>query len=182
MPTIRSKPGLRNYYFSLSKEVKAYFHHLPKLSKDFPLDVCLSYAFSQVESAHNMALYCGAVKIHKVDKGLARIAVDTFRMERRPFREKFRAIYGGDLPNQLVVVLQAAESVRDDVMHGKSPSADAKRQAIGDVLEYAEGLNTFAYEQAGIRPFSDLRGFKGAGKSLDGSTSRWVLKGMGFAF
>ena len=85
------------------------------------------------------------------------------------------------IPKKLVSSIEEAESVRDDVMHGSSKSAPKKRKAIGIVLRYAEEMNEFVDDEAGIRPFSDdLRGFKGRASSLDKKTTRWILKGMDF--
>ena len=54
------------------------------------------------------------------------------------------------------------------------------REALVDVIEYAETLNAELKASAGFEPFGDLRGFKGRAKSLDDATSRLVLKGLGF--
>jgi hypothetical protein len=54
------------------------------------------------------------------------------------------------------------------------------REAHIDVIEYAEALNEDIEEIAGFSPFGDLRGFKGRAEPLDNSTSRWLLKGLGF--
>lgn len=49
-----------------------------------------------------------------------------------------------------------------------------------DILDYATGFNDFVYGIAGLRPFGQLKGFKGRAASLEKSTSRWVLRGVGF--
>jgi hypothetical protein len=56
-----------------------------------------------------------------------------------------------------------------------------KRKAALDLIHYAEMFNNKMQEIAGFRPFGSLQGFKGRGQSLDKSTSRWVLKGIGFS-
>jgi len=68
-------------------------------------------------------------------------------------------------------------------MHGKSVSDPDKRKAISLALHYAEGMNRLiaVTKNLGFRPFTgDLRGFIGALGFLDKSTTRWILKGMGF--
>jgi hypothetical protein len=180
MSAIKSKPGLLNRFNSAPKEVRDYFTHLPKLVEGFPLDVVLSYVFAQVELAQNMALYCGIVKLHKADGQLARSAIDAHHMTRKEFRERFAVVFGSPIPDAVANSLGKAESVRDRVMHGKYTIDLDKRNAVAHVIEYAEQLNAHVHGIAGFRPFGDLRGFKGAAKSLDKSTTRWVLKGMGF--
>jgi hypothetical protein len=65
-------------------------------------------------------------------------------------------------------------------MHGKAATDDDKRNAIAHVLQYAQEVNTLLCPAWRPKPFGNLRGFKGRGKSLDVATSRWILKGMGF--
>ncbi len=180
MAIVKSKPGLISRFNKASPEVRSYFKYIPKLVRDFPLDVCLSYVFSRVELAQNMTLYCGMVKLHRAEATLARKAVDVHHMTRTEFRSKFHTVFGRGIPDLVSKALSRAEGVRDRVMHGKATPDDAKRNAIADVIGYAEKLNAHVSGLAGFEPFGDLRGFKGAGKSLDKSTTRWILKGMGF--
>lgn len=60
---IKTKKSLLKVYNSCSSGVQRYFEHLPKLLDEFPLNVALAYAFSRLELAQNMALYCGVVKV-----------------------------------------------------------------------------------------------------------------------
>jgi hypothetical protein len=177
---IKARAGLLKRFNSAPKEVRDYFTHLPKLVAGFPLDVVLSYVFSQVELAQNMTLYCGIVKIRKAESTLARSAIDAHHMTRADFREKFSVVFGKTIPSSIVDVLTKAEKIRDRVMHGKNTSDSDKRNAVANVLEYAEKLNKHVQGVASFRPFGDLRGFKGAARSLDKSTTRWMLKGMDF--
>lgn len=169
-----------NRYKSAPAPVQKYFIHLPMLLADFPLDVSLSYLFSQVELAQNMTLYCGIVKRHRAERSLVRTAIDTHRMTRSDFTEKFAIVFGKQIPAPISDVLHEAEAIRDRVMHGKSTEEKDKRKALVNVIEYAQGLNDFIATLVAFRPFGELRGFKGRAKSLDKSTTRWVLKGMGF--
>ena len=150
------------------------------LVADFPLEVALSYIFSRVEFAHNMTLYCGIVKLHRAEPSMARAAVDTQHMTRQQFRDKFQAIYGAPISEPTTRLIKSAEAVRDKVMHGKTTTEKVRRGAIDHVLEYANRLNAEVLKLGGPMPFGDLRGFKGRGEALDSSTTRWVLKGMGF--
>jgi len=180
MSTVKSKPGLLNRFHNAPKPVRDYFTHLPGLVESFPLDVALSYVFGQVELAQNMTLYCGIVKLHKADGPLTRSAIDAHHMTRKEFREKFAVVFGSPIPDLVSSTLGKAEGVRDRVMHGKGASNADKRNAVANVIDYAEKLNDHVNGIARFRPFGDLRGFKGAAKALDKSTTRWVLKGMGF--
>ena len=101
-------------------------------------------------------------------------------MTRKEFRDKFTVVFGSSIPDAISNTLGKAETVRDRVMHGKKATDSDKRNAVANVIDYADKLNGHVHGIAGFRPFGDLRGFKGAGKSLDKSTTRWVLKGMGF--
>jgi len=179
---IKSKPGVKNFYFDRYEEVKAYFKHLPQLiNGDFPLNICLAYCFYRIEVGHNMAIYCGTVKIHKAHSGVTKSVVDDWDMYRDGFEEKFELVYDCQRPSWLREGIQRAQSVRDDVMHGSSKKPSEKREAIGITLRYAEEFNDFVEDEAGLRPFTDdLRGFKGRAKSVDKQTTRWILKGMGF--
>lgn len=54
------------------------------------------------------------------------------------------------------------------------------RKTVLDVLLYAKKFNEFIYGIGSFKPFGSLIGFKGGTKTLDDSTSRWILKGIGF--
>ena len=127
-----------------------------------------------------MGLYCGLVKIHKADAGLARRAVQLQHITRPFFKEKFSLVYGQQIPHNVLLSLTHAEAVRDLVLHGMPASDDQKRNAIAHSLVYATDLNSFIVSLNGPRPFGDLRGYNGAGKTHDRNTTRWMLKGMGF--
>jgi len=163
------------------QEIQEYFEHFPKLAEDFPWEVALSYMFGRVELAHNMAIYCGAVKLHRTERTVTRIAVQGRHMTRDGFKKLFHTIHGEDVPAEIAKKLEDAEAVRDKVMHGKAATQEEQRRAITDVLQDAKELNDFIDEQSGFRPFNNLRGFKGRAKALDKETTRWVLKGMGFS-
>lgn len=182
MQAIKSKPGLLKFYSQKSGEIRDYFQELnPLLQGGFSLDVILAYVFARVERAHVNSLYCGMVKLHRVDSGLARRAVRQFHMTRDGFREKYAAVYGQSIPESTIKILIVAEGVRDSVLHGKGGTSDQKRNAIAHVLEYAVLLNEHCTSRQGPAPFGALSGFKGAAQALEKETSRWVLKGMGFA-
>lgn len=181
MEKIKSKPGLLNFYWGSPAEIKDYFSELEGLLEGgFSLDVVLAYVFARVERAHVNSLYCGIVKFHQVDSGLARRAVRQFHLTRDGFREKFSTIYGRPIPDETVKLLVVAEGVRDSVLHGKGGTPEQKRNAVAHVIKYACLLNEYCASLNGPRPFGKLKGFKGAAQCLSKGTSRWVLLGMGF--
>ena len=171
---------VEQHFNNAPAEVREYFSDLPGLLEHFPLDVALAYVFSRVELAHNMALYCGVVKIHKANKDVAEAAIDATHITREDFVEMIRTVFNRDLPTATRSLLKEAEEVRDRVMHGKRTLDREKRKAIAKVIDYAAKFNETVYAGAGFRPFGNLRGFHGRGESLSKATSRWVLKGMGF--
>ncbi len=177
---IKSKKGLLKAYATCSEEVQDYFEHLPSLVEDYPLHVCLAYAFSRLELGQNMALYCGVVKLHRVHTDIAGRAVNSHHMTRQGYVDLYRRVFGFDLPKQAREDLKTAEDTRDDVMHGKATSPERIRNAIARVVEYADAANDQLHSKHGLKPFGPLRGFKGRATSLEKSTSRWVVKGMGF--
>lgn len=164
---------------SAPEEVQDYFSHASNLIRSYPWEVSLAWMFSRVELAQNNCLYCAAVKLHRTDSMLTRDAIDAHYMSRRDFRDFYRTIVGKKITDAVMEPLAKAEATRDRVMHGKSVKQPEFREAIASVVDFAEAFNALVMTHARFKPFSDLRGFKGAGKSLDRSTTRWVLKGMG---
>lgn len=161
--------------------VKWHFGQLPKLiHHDFPYDVCLAYLFLRLENAHNKALYCGVVKLHQANGEMASNIINSHHLTREGFLGLYEAVFGAQLPNTTQQLIRKAEEVRDAVIHGKNVSDPKIREALVDVIAYAEKLNEELKSKAGFEPFGDVRGFKGARKPLEKSTSRWLLKGLGF--
>ena len=182
MPSqVKSKLSLKRAYNERSQDVQNYFKHIPKLLDEFPMDVCLAYVFSRLELGQNMALYCGAVKIHRVNSELARNAVEKQHMDRDIFVKLYKTIFSLDLPKAAREDLKEAAKIRNMIMHGKMATDDQIRNAIARVFKYAEDVNKQLHEKHQLKPFvDDLRGFAGRLKKLDRSTSRFVLMGMGF--
>ena len=181
MPTqVKSKRGLKQAYSECSKEVRNYFEHIPKLLDEFPMEVCLAYVFSRLELGQNMALYCGVVKIHRVDSELARDAVEKQHMTRDKFIKLYNTVFNLDLPNAALEDLKHMGKTRDSIMHGKTATDDQIRNAIACVLKYVEEVNKQLHEKYQLKPFGYLRGFAGRAAKLNKPTSRFVLMGMGF--
>ncbi len=172
--------GLVNNYNSCPEEIRYYFEHFPKLAKEFPLDVSISYMFGLVELAQNMTLYCGVTKLHRVDSTLTWTAITNQHITRQTFQGFYETIFTKKIKASTYSKIQEAKEIRDKTLHGKPASEAEKRKAIIDILEYAKGFNTDVNSIAGFKPFGSLRGFKGRAIALDKSASRWMLRGMGF--
>lgn len=163
-----------------NQTIQGYYEHLDRLLRDFPVDISLSYCFSQLELAQNMAIYTGIVKIYNTDAELTSNLVNKWHITRDDFKKKIEIIYKKSLPRDIANKIEIAERVRDNVMHGKEEKDAEKRRAIMALLDYSEDFSKFILNNGGADVFGDLRGFKGAKEPLDKETTRWVLKGMGF--
>jgi hypothetical protein len=161
-----------------AEDVQKYFMHLPALVKDYPWEASIAYAFILVERAQNRTLYGAAVKLHRAHTDVARPMFDSLHETRASFLKLYERMLSQALPDPTVAKLKFAEKVRDRTVHGKNPSDPDFRQALVDVLDYAEGLNSHVEQHAGFRPFGDMRGFKGAAQPLEKETSRWLLRGL----
>jgi len=179
--TPKSYKGILKRFDKAPKGVRDSLKHLPKLIKEFPLEVSLGYLFSRVERSQYMTLYCGVVKLHQCDKDVTYSVLQNQHITRGMFVESFKTVIGVKLDSKIVSGLRAAEKVRDKIIHGREAKPEEMRMAVIRVIEYAESYNDFVNNHAGFRPFDSLTGFKGAGKSLSKKSTRWILKGMGFS-
>lgn len=179
MADAKSYKGVIKHINQAPQEVQDYFWLACELIEKYPWEVSLAWMFSRLELAQNMCLYCAAVKLHKTDATLTRDAIDAHYMSRKDFKELYKTIVGKTLTESILDPLKKAEGVRDRVMHGKIVPAGDFRKAIVAVIDFATGFNSLVQKHAGFKPFSDLRGFKGAGKPLDRATTNWILRGMG---
>lgn len=161
------------------KEIQEYFPSFVDLVEGYSWDVSVSYVFSRTEAVKHAAIYCGIVKIHWTDSSLTRELVDRDHMSRGRFRDLFKTVYGKPIEPELLKKLAEAEGIRDKIAHGKQWTDGQARTALIDIFDFAEGFNEFTQNQAGFKPFGNLRGFKGRKESLSKETTRWVLKGMG---
>lgn len=178
MATLRTA-GIIRLFESFPDSFRGYFNHFPRLAKEFPWDVSIGYLFSQTELAQNMTIYGAVVRTHRVDATIARSVIDSHHMTRDRFRELYEIILDKQIDGDTVAKAKVAEAVRDRILHGKSVPESDKRKAVVSILEYANLLNEQVNSDAGFRPFGSMQGFKGRAASLDKSTSRWVLTGMG---
>jgi len=166
---------------SCPEEIRAYLSDLPRLLDGFPLEVSISYLFTCIQRAHNATLCSGAVKVHKANRNVARAAVGAQQITREGFQQQFETVFGLPMPEEVKQELEAAQMVHDKILNGQRTSEKDKREAIGHVLDYAQALNRFVNRRAKFKPFGDQEGSDGCAESLNKSTTRWMLKGMGFS-
>ena len=114
-----SRPGVRNRLSRSPEEIQWYFDPAAKLIHDYPWEVSLAYLFARLERAHIMTLYCGVVKLHKVDSELAGMATDRFENRPADFRTLYENVLGSKFPQALTNKLEHAQAVRNRVLHGK---------------------------------------------------------------
>lgn len=171
--------GVSNHLKGAPEEVQMYFQPVAELIEHYPWEVSLSFLFSKVERAHIMSLYCGVVKLHRVNSKIALTAVDLFENRREEYRLLFNNVFGRKIPSSISNKIEEAQKIRNRILHGKTVADRDFRKAIVAIIDYATEFNELCFESASFRPFGSLQGFKGAGSSLDDSTSRWIVKGIG---
>lgn len=185
LPTNRTNPAnwkqVRDRFLSLPQEIRDHFVHYPRLLNEFPWKVSMAYLFAELEAAHRMTIYCGIVKLHRVDAAMTWAAIDSWRMRREEFAKTLETVFDKKVPSSTAAALTDAERVRDKIVHGATVSDAQHRTGQVRAFDYIEGLDAFLPSVGGSSPFRDLRGFKGATQPLTKQTSRWVLKGLGFA-
>ncbi len=164
-------PEIIQNYFNLSVSIIV-------LDNKTSLDILIAYVFMKVEQAQRMILYAAIVKKYKVDKDLARKALDDFRMTRPEFLEFYKTLAGKPVNKETIELGKEAEGVRDNILHGRKVKDVDKGNAILDIFEYSRLLNEQANKDFGFQPFGDMRGFKGKIQSHDKETSKWILMGM----
>lgn len=176
-----NRKSLLCYFEKLPTEIQPHFEHFSALiQSEFPLEVWLAYLFFRVELAHRGTFYCGVVKLHHADASMARRIIQHQHLTRNSFKTLFESLFGQSVKSSAAVKIKDAESIRDKMMHGSEPTEAKMRKAIIDVLDYAKEYNDFVKSLAGFPPFGDLRGFHGRGNRLSPTTTRLVLKGLGF--
>jgi len=160
--------------------IQEYFKYLPDLVANFPWDVSIGYLFTRIEYAKHMTIYCGILKLHSADSTLTWKAIENLQMTREQFINLFKIVFRQPIESSILKKLRDSENVRDMVVHGKNPHDSKIRKAMVDAIDFCIQFNDYVYKRAGFRPMAKLVGFKGRKKSLDKSTTRWLLKGMGF--
>ncbi len=180
MPSIPTYKALLKCYEARSEPVRSHFAHLPKLIKDLPYEIAIAYSFLKIEQAQNRALYGGVVKVHRCNAEFAGRIMNLQHLTRPGFKDLFKNVFGKPLQAATAEKIADAEAIRDKVIHGKQVSDGELREAVADVLMYAEDFNAEVQALAAFNPLGDMRGFIGRAETLDKRTSKWLMRGLGF--
>ncbi len=181
MARIPNYKALVRFYNGRPSDVKVFFEHLPKLVSDgLPYEIAIAYSFLKIEQAQNRALYGGVVKVHRGNAEFVGRLMNHQHLTRDGFKTIYKNVFGQPLKDATATKLKEAEKARDKVIHGKNVSEDELREAIADILEYAEAFNSEVSAVAGFKPLGDMRGFKGRADSLDNRTTKWLMRGLDF--
>ncbi len=171
---------LNEKYRELPDTVKDYFVKTQPLINDESWDILIAYLFMQVEKAQYSIVYCAMVKKHKVDKIIARNILSNFHMKREIFPRLYKILGGNEINAETLQFSKDAERVRDKILHGNDKGVvdNHKKKAILSILEYSKLLNDLANTDFGFKPFGDLTGFNGRGRTYKSETSRWIIMGI----
>jgi len=166
----------------LPEKTRDYYEHFPSLLNDSLLDVSIAYLFMGIERAHFRALHCGLTVKHKADAAVTDAVLTRQRISRRDFEKFFKAVFGEKVEAGTLRKLREAEKIRDKVIHGREPTDAENKRAIIGALEYIKGfVKQIEKNHKLLNPFGPLKGVGGLKKTrLPKTTTRWVLKGMGF--
>ena len=167
------------HYEAAPEQVRNYFPEFVKLVESYDWEIPITYAFSRLERAKRMTIYCGIVKLHWCESTLTRDRINEDHLSRGRFKRLFKVVFGKRVPQPLIEKLESAESVRDKIAHGMTWTPAEARGCLVHLIDFAVEFNDHMANLADFRPFGDLRGFKGRRESLTKATTRWVLLGMG---
>lgn len=164
-------------YDSLSPTLQKYLKHFPKLinNNDLPLEITIAYLFQKLESAHRRALYGIIVKKYFADAKSTHEKISKSKLRRKELDKLFERITLS-IPHNTKKLLQDAESIRDDSMHGRKVKVQQLREAISNVLNYLETFNSHVCSAFNIKPCGGMRGFTGKAKKLDEKTTHLIFE------
>ena len=177
---VKSYIGFKRQIANLPTEHKAYLSKMEALLEGAgQYDIALAYIFMKLEEGHHRALKCGLIRLLKCNSQRVDDALQRQHFTRKSYQVVFKNIIGEALPRQTIRLLESAESIRDQQIHGKQVSQDNLRKGISDALSYIKEMGEFVESRTDKNPIGDLRGLAGRTHLLDGPTSFWVLKGVG---
>jgi hypothetical protein len=175
----KSYKSVIKHFEDAPAKVQGYFPDFIPLVEKYNWEVSVSYVFSRIEQAKRMTIYCGITKLHWCESSLTWKLVSEDHLSRPRFHELFKVVFGKKIPEDIRSRLEDSENVRDKIAHGMHWTAADARNALTDIVDFAEQLNQFVQHTAGFQPFGDLRGYKGRKEALSKATTRWILRGMG---
>jgi len=163
------------------QSIKRFFPSFVDLVQDYEYQIVVAYCFFRLEQAYNRILYGGARKKHKANSTVLSNVLDKQHLTREGFLSLFVNVFGVPVTDATKAKIKFSEKIRDRIIHGKHvPDSDA-RKCLSNLLDFMTSLETEVRAAAPFSPFGDLRGLTGQSASLDASTTKWLLKGMGFA-
>jgi len=99
MASAASYRGILKVYESSPPEVRQYFSELPHLLRDdYPYEIAIAYLFMRTELAHNRALYCGVVKLYKINAEIATRVIARQHLSRDGFLALYAACFESPCP------------------------------------------------------------------------------------
>lgn len=176
-----SYKGVIKHYEGCPDTISAYFNNFRRLVEEFQYEVAVAYCFLKLEQGYNRTLYGGSRKMRQVHTDIATSILDKQHLTREGFLDLYKNVYGKALPDQVVQKIKFSEKIRDRIIHGKKVEDKDAKKCLVDILDFSKELEAEVRSIASFSPFGDMRGLTGQSKSLDKSTSRWVMKGLGFA-
>ena len=181
MTTPATYKGLTRKRGGCSASVGDYYRNFDSLVTDYPYEIAIAYCFLKLEQAYNRTLYGGVRKVRKVHTDIARSILDRQHLTREGFLILYKATFDKPISESVQRKIKYSEKIRDRITHGKTVQDKESRECLSDLLDFSEGLEKEVQACAGFSPFGDMRGVTGRAESLDRSTSRLVMKGLGFA-
>ena len=169
-------------YCGLPPNVKNHLAIFPKIvatdDKD-TLTVLAAYLFMKIEAGQRRIIYVGVIKKRNTNRAVARTILTHFWMDRSQFKEKYLALSGRNIDDEIIELGDAITPIRNGLIHGKIVDDSKKVKAIKDALDYIKLLNAQTFIDFEFQPFSDLTGFNGRRITNDDATSRQTLVNLG---
>ncbi|NNE36590.1 MAG: hypothetical protein HKN13_15255 [Rhodothermales bacterium] len=175
-----AKQAVVDAYNEATARTKEHFRHVPSLIEQYKPEVAVGYVFDCASAAHNATIVAGLVTKHKAHRAVAREVAVFQECAWDEFHYEYQTVFGSVIPEAVSILFGEANELRRALLSGKRVSSKDQCGLIIQMLQYADALDEFVYADARIHPFADLSSAKPRGSSLDKSSTRWVLKGMGF--
>ena len=140
------------HYEAAPEQVRNYFPEFVKLVESYDWEIPITYAFSRLERAKRMTIYCGIVKLHWCESTLTRDRINEDHLSRGRFKRLFKVVFGKRVPQPLIEKLESAESVRDKIAHGMTWTPAEARGCLVHLIDFAVGVQRTYGESGGFSP------------------------------
>lgn len=181
MAKVSERKKIDDCFAGLDEGMRKYFTLLPELLDNVSSsEPALAYCFQRIEMGQRVGLYALLMREYRTDRELTWTAVDEVTITRLSFPDLFKRISGKSLPTDLRRKIEAAETTRDAIMHGRNQKQPEIHRAILSCLRYAEYLNAQFQSKVNFKPYGGLRGVtsKKGQPQLNKKISEAVLKGL----